>query len=237
MVKQLYSYFPFLRKKEKTQFTITIPDPCNEVWSEMNVVDDMHRHCGACERTLTDFSVMSDDELIIFFRQNNGKVCGRFRKDQLNRPFAQLPERTTKAAWWKAAALLPLSFFSRSANAQQLSTDSVPAAQPETPMVALTDTALPPVCVAPWVFSNDSVLHPSPFTETYVIGIPPPYLWRVDPGITVSTVVFEAPVDSLYPVSDSSVGAPARTVSAKKLQSAPQDFANNFGALSPQKED
>jgi len=114
----------FFRKKIKPQIMITIPEPCSETWSEMRVADDCHRHCAACERTLTDFAQMNDDELLLFFRHAEGKICGRFRQDQLNRPLNPLPEKSSKANWWKAAALLPLTLFSKSSFGQQLSTDT-----------------------------------------------------------------------------------------------------------------
>lgn len=107
---------------------ITIPEPCKEDWEKMHVVDSERRHCASCEKTLTDFTKMSDDELVLFFRHNNKKLCGRFSSQQLNRPFNHLPESTRKSNWWKAAVLLPLSLFSKNIFGQQL--DSVPPYEP-----------------------------------------------------------------------------------------------------------
>lgn len=39
---------------------ISIPEPCHEDWNLMTPVDFNRRHCAACDRTLTDFSSMTD---------------------------------------------------------------------------------------------------------------------------------------------------------------------------------
>lgn len=141
-------YQMFFSKKVTPKITITIPEPCNEDWNQMHVVDSCHRNCAACDRVLTDFAQMNDDELILFFKQSQGKICGRFRKDQLNRPLTPLPEKTTKAVWWKAAALLPLTLLAKNSNAQQLYPDSAKTEQ--VPFIAQIDTVpFTPVAVAP----------------------------------------------------------------------------------------
>lgn len=68
---------------------------------------------------------MSDDELVLFFRHNNQKLCGRFAKHQLNRSLGRVPQQSRAARWWKAATLLPLTFFGKNVFAQQI---PVPAA-------------------------------------------------------------------------------------------------------------
>lgn len=120
-------------KKKVLPLTITIPEPCSENWDNMRVVDDSHRHCSSCERTLTDFSLMSDDELILFFRNNNEKLCGRFLKTQINRPLLlRAPANPSSTGFLhKLALLLPLSLFTKDIVAQsgssatQIDTSSV----------------------------------------------------------------------------------------------------------------
>ncbi|MCK6639597.1 MAG: hypothetical protein L6Q81_05880 [Bacteroidia bacterium] len=120
-------------KKKVLPLTISIPEPCSENWDNMRVVDDSHRHCRSCERTLTDFSLMSDDELILFFRNNNEKLCGRFLKTQINRPLMlRAPANPSSTGFLhKLALLLPLSLFTKDIVAQsgssatQIDTSSV----------------------------------------------------------------------------------------------------------------
>jgi hypothetical protein len=233
MVKQLFTNFSFRRKKPREQFMITIPDPCGEKWAEMKKVDDCHRHCTACDRTLTDFSVMSDDELVIFFKQNNGKVCGRFRKDQLNRPLAKLPEKTSKATWWKAAALLPLSLFSKSGSAQQLYPDSAKTEQ------------LPSMCIP-----NDSLVVDWEHAETDTMQNwrwldPEELQWpkhEVTGGVPLITITTDFICTIAYPPAlipapigaETSLGAQSSVVTKKESTSVKaMRFANEFHAIAP----
>ncbi len=124
----------------------TIPEPCNVPWDGMTPVDSERRHCASCDKVIVDFSKMNDDELMLYFRHSKGKVCGRFDNRQLDRRIPLLPERTQKAKWWRALALLPLILFSRSARAQyeQVVNDSIP---PDTAAVA-KETIVPDTLVA-----------------------------------------------------------------------------------------
>lgn len=225
----------FFRKKIKKQFTISIPDPCNEDWNKMQVVDSCHRNCAACDRVLTDFAQMNDDELVLFFAQSQGKICGRFRKDQLNRAITPLPEKTTKATWWKAAALLPLTLFSKNSNAQQLYPDSAKTEQ--VPFMVQTDTVPPPnVVVSPFAqpIHWDSITpYPWGFGEPYhLVGVPMvQYDYRFNWGnlfcVTTLVAVFEPPK------TESALGliaaGPKRPVAVEQKEHG-SGAAKNFGA-------
>lgn len=84
----------------------------------MTPVDVHQRHCSSCDKVITDFSKMSDDELMLHFRHSGGNTCGRYSKTQLNRPFLLLPEKSSKARWWKTLVLIPLTFFGKQLKAQ-----------------------------------------------------------------------------------------------------------------------
>lgn len=100
--------------------TISIPEPCSVPWNSMHAVDDYRRHCDSCATVVTDFSSMTDDELVSYLQNKVGQhTCGRFRKDQLGKPLPLLPVQKRKAVWWKAALLLPLTFIHKIGNAQQ----------------------------------------------------------------------------------------------------------------------
>ncbi len=114
----------FFRKKIKEQFVINIPEPCSENWNKMKVVDDTHRHCASCEKTLVDFTCMSDEEIVYFFRHNKQKTCGRFTQGQLQKTFTQNQQTAQSSPWWRTVAVLTLTFFTKYSFAQQ--NDSVP---------------------------------------------------------------------------------------------------------------
>ncbi len=114
----------FHRKKIKEHFMITIPEPCSQDWNKMSVVDREHRHCSSCEKLVVDFTSMSTDEIVLFLHHNKEKTCGRFTATQLGAAYNPLPQGKRTSSWWKAAVLLPLSFFSKNVDAQQ--NDSLP---------------------------------------------------------------------------------------------------------------
>ncbi|TDP03692.1 energy transducer TonB [Flavobacterium sp. 245] len=72
---------------------ITIPEPCHENWDEMFPKDN-GRFCMSCSKTVVDFTSMMPDEVRHYFVQNqNEKICGRFRKSQLDTITIQIPSR------------------------------------------------------------------------------------------------------------------------------------------------
>jgi hypothetical protein len=60
---------------------IAIPEACHQQWQQMTPVDN-GRHCQQCCKTVTDFTVMTNTEIINYFAQH-GNVCGRFENHQL----------------------------------------------------------------------------------------------------------------------------------------------------------
>ncbi|MCU0433677.1 MAG: hypothetical protein MUC87_09515 [Bacteroidia bacterium] len=105
--------------------TITIPEPCTVPWNSMSRVDEYRSHCASCATVVIDFSEMTEAEIVSYMQERAGqKSCGRFRQSQLNRPMPLIPQKKQKAVWWKAAVMLPLSFFFHSLKGQQINVDS-----------------------------------------------------------------------------------------------------------------
>jgi len=74
------------------KFQLQIPEPCHEDWHKMTP-GDKGRFCDSCQKTVHDFTGMSDAQLIAFFKKpSNGSVCGRFYNDQLERDF-EIPRK------------------------------------------------------------------------------------------------------------------------------------------------
>jgi len=64
---------------------LQVPVPCHEDWEKMTHAEK-GRFCSSCQKTVIDFSNMSDREIALFFKKPSiGSVCGRFLEDQLNR--------------------------------------------------------------------------------------------------------------------------------------------------------
>jgi len=72
---------------------ISIPEPCHEDWNKMTP-NDNGRFCMSCAKTVVDFTSMLPEEIQHFFIQNkNEKICGRFKKSQLETITIQIPNR------------------------------------------------------------------------------------------------------------------------------------------------
>lgn len=63
--------------------TINITEPCHEDWNTMTP-KAKGRHCAVCEKTVTDFTTTTDENIIKTL-ESNTKLCGRFKSTQLNR--------------------------------------------------------------------------------------------------------------------------------------------------------
>ncbi|MBP9068944.1 MAG: T9SS type A sorting domain-containing protein [Bacteroidia bacterium] len=71
---------------EKSNIIITIPEPCHEDWNKM-LPDEKGKFCNSCNKSVFDFSNKSDNEIKdILLANKDQKVCGHFKKTQINRP-------------------------------------------------------------------------------------------------------------------------------------------------------
>ena len=108
-----------MKKKTKT-VEFQIPEPCSENWNEMYPLPG-GRFCDKCEKTLVDFTEMTDNELVRFFERNNKKVCGRFRPDQLNKEI-EIPKVPSSFQKWKAVAAVATGLFAWNSGSAQVTT-------------------------------------------------------------------------------------------------------------------
>ena len=68
------------------QLNIRIPEPCHENWDQMGSMEK-GRFCSACSKTVVDFTLMQNQDIINYFKEAAGsRVCGRFRQTQLATP-------------------------------------------------------------------------------------------------------------------------------------------------------
>lgn len=102
------------------RLTVSVPQPCHENWQAMTPTAQ-GRHCAACNTVVTDFTRMTDAEVLAWLQRPATSTCGRFRQDQLQRPLR--PAAIGPAPWrqWLAAAtaVLGLGAAAPAAQAQQ----------------------------------------------------------------------------------------------------------------------
>ncbi len=68
----------------KRTITISIPEPCHEQWERMESRCGGN-YCHQCQKTVIDFSALSDQELLDKLSASQEGVCGRFDTSQVNR--------------------------------------------------------------------------------------------------------------------------------------------------------
>jgi hypothetical protein len=67
--------------------TLQIQNPCHENWDDM-LEEEKGKFCLACQKTVVDFTKMRDAEVVNFFSDYIGNVCGRISKNRLNVPLS-----------------------------------------------------------------------------------------------------------------------------------------------------
>ena len=78
-----------------------IPTTCHENWANMHLAEQ-GRHCAACQKTVVDFTTMTDQEIIRHIALASSNVCGRFTPDQMNRNLASLsPVQWNGGSGWR----------------------------------------------------------------------------------------------------------------------------------------
>lgn len=60
---------------------INIPQPCHQDWNKMNP-EQSGRFCSECEKTVIDFTAMSDKQLLEYLKKSK-HLCGRFNDEQV----------------------------------------------------------------------------------------------------------------------------------------------------------
>jgi hypothetical protein len=62
------------------------------------------RHCQSCAKTVVDFSIMTDVEIVSFFKNKPQNVCGRFANKQLEKQYS-IVTPSQSMSYARAAAL------------------------------------------------------------------------------------------------------------------------------------
>lgn len=107
---------------------LSIPEPCHEDWNEMTPTLQ-GRYCQACEKEVTDFSQMTDAQIVQVIEKGKGNHCGRFRFDQLDRDMSQSVSQYVLSPWAKAGILAASVLLAVPGMSQQTRLSTKPAAQ------------------------------------------------------------------------------------------------------------
>lgn len=150
-------------------FNLTIENPCNEDWSKMTPTQQ-GKFCCACERDLVDFSILSDTEVFKVIEANEGNICGRFHKTQMNRDFRQVEERESpKYLKYAASLLLTLAVGNTQAQSSSTSPVHIEAADSTQQPVEPAEKIIPPYTISGRVYDAAST-NPIPFSLVKIKG-------------------------------------------------------------------
>ncbi len=91
---------------------LTVPSTCLQSWQAMTP-DQQGRFCTRCQKTVVDFTAMTDTGVLAHLQQTDEPGCGRFRPDQLNRTMVEPLNR--RVSRWQWASLLLAGWLSSQA--------------------------------------------------------------------------------------------------------------------------
>ncbi len=78
---------------------LTIPSPCQQAWQDMKP-DEGGRFCLHCQKTVVDFTAMTDQQIATIVTQKTGIGCGRFRQSQLDRSLQSSLAPHSRGRFW-----------------------------------------------------------------------------------------------------------------------------------------
>ncbi|WP_210462865.1 carboxypeptidase-like regulatory domain-containing protein [Rufibacter roseolus] len=149
------------------RLTVTIPQPCHEDWASMTPLNQ-GRFCQNCQKTVVDFTMMSDVEVVDWLGKEN--TCGRFRSNQLGRELTALPVPSRK--WdWRPALLGLFAWFSSKTAEAQTSNASIPAQDRAQALPSIIrDSTITPSSVYRGIIVDSISLEPIPGVTVRVAG-------------------------------------------------------------------
>lgn len=106
---------------------IYVSNPCTQSWENMTP-EAQGRYCQSCCKTVTDFSGMTDQEIISIIKASSGEICGRLHVSQLNRKLVE--PAAPRKSFLPAAVFASLITFVSQAE----------AGTPPAPMALYSDT-------------------------------------------------------------------------------------------------
>jgi hypothetical protein len=101
----------------KQKIQISIPEPCHQGWQNMTPVEK-GRFCSSCQKTVLDFTYLSDNEIINLVNKND-TLCGRINTSQLNRNLIETKSTSTYFGYFATSVLAFLGLGTENLVAQE----------------------------------------------------------------------------------------------------------------------
>jgi len=168
---------------KRPRISLRLEQPCKQKWPDMTPATN-GRYCDSCEKTVIDFSQMTDNEILKFLSANKSGFCGQFRESQLNRPFVETKLNSASTKLNSLFAGLALAGAAGSVSAQTTDTTSYHP-------VVVIDQKHPTgaVCIRQNpVDTNDLVLHITVTDTANHVAIPFANISIQQAGVNFSAV-------------------------------------------------
>lgn len=120
---------------------LAIPAPCQQRWQDMKPKES-GRFCDSCQKTVVDFTTMTDQQIGAYFSNQPKNVCGRFTASQLNRDVVLTQNSTNsvlKQRWLGLMTAGLLSWSSTQGQSTQLPEQNVLIRERITPELPAQD--------------------------------------------------------------------------------------------------
>lgn len=188
--------------------TIQIPQPCHERWDEMQPTEQ-GRFCASCQKTVIDYTALSDRELVQLLSKAPETSCGRFLNEQLNRQL--IVSNSGLSGWRHWVSLLTMGLLSWQTAKAQLNQTSKPSS-PTSVRPDFSVSAIPSQAIneeKKWVVRGrvmgmDSTGSLSPVSEVSVSASQFTERWQTQ---TDSTGAFELVISTKRQPAELTIGA------------------------------
>lgn len=106
---------------------LSIHEPCHQDWNAMTETAK-GRFCSSCSKTVIDFTMMTDAQLINYFLEHkNDRTCGRLLTEQLDTALSAAADPVRKRfGYWKYIAASALLLFTKASLRAQVKNDRTP---------------------------------------------------------------------------------------------------------------
>lgn len=148
---------------------IGIENPCSENWDNM-MPDATGRFCLSCTKQVVDFSKMTDQDLVRFFKNyKGGEICGQLAPHQVNRELVSAPRKKSFLPYFLRVTI-PAMLLMHKGMAQQPVT---PGSQYEVNEAVKSDRNRPAHAVSPVLIRGQVIDHegsPVPYASVSITG-------------------------------------------------------------------
>ncbi|MEY3444096.1 MAG: hypothetical protein RLZZ519_2377 [Bacteroidota bacterium] len=130
---------------------IIIAEPCTVPWENMDNAENGNKFCQQCQKSVVDFSQMTEKQIEALLKSRKGEVCGSFLLDAEGKPIVANPKPCKPTYFRHLAATAALLLLQQSAHSTPDAEDSKIEIVPSDP--------------------DKTKSAPSPKTNTLVTGV------------------------------------------------------------------